>query len=292
MTDVSSGRRQAAAILRQHGTSYNLAAKLFPKKLREATAVLYAFVRLPDEIVDNPVAGADPEQELMAWVAAWRLALAKNHSDNPVMNEIVRLFQDTPIPQEEGEEFLRAMQEDLTVSRYLNYRDLVHYMDGSAAVVGVMMTRIIGVLPTVNVKQVFAAARKLGYAMQLTNFLRDVAEDYRLRDRIYLPQEDMHKFKVSDADIAAGTMTESLRALIAFEAARARKLYAEALAAVHYLNPEGRLAIRLAANLYKGILDVLEARDYNVFAGRARTSFFQKIYIGFTTWQSTRKLQS
>jgi 15-cis-phytoene synthase len=120
-----------------------------------------------------------------------------------------------------------------------------------------------------------AAAMALGEAMQMTNFLRDVAEDWQ-RGRIYLPVEDMEMFGVREVDIAAGEATDGFRALVRFEIERTRALYAAADPGIPLLPPRARKAVTLARVLYSRILDRIEAQDCDVFRGRARTSRIEK----------------
>lgn len=126
--------------------------------------------------------------------------------------------------------------------------------------------------------EVRAAAIALGEAMQLTNFLRDVGEDMR-RGRIYIPQEDLGAFEVSEAEIQLGVVSERWRRLAQFEIDRARALYARADAGIDFLPAQCRYAVRMARVLYSRILDRIEANQYDVFSRRARTSRFEKLIV-------------
>jgi phytoene synthase len=264
----------ARALHKHHGKSYYFATRFFPKKLREATHVLYAFVRVPDEIVDSSgQAGSSAvEARLDSFISGWRQALVSGRSDDPVLNASARMFRAYKIPAEYSEAFLKAMRQDVSKARYATYRELEEYMYGSAAAVGLMMCYIIGfkdgALPY---------AKKLGEAMQLTNILRDVGDDYRLRNRIYIPQEDLDRFGVMH-EIEDGRVTAAWRELMKFEVARARSLYRDAEPGVALLARPGRLPVRLAARLYESILTRIEERDFDVFSGRASTSFTGKIW--------------
>ena len=165
--------------------------------------------------------------------------------------------------------FLRSMAMDLTVTRYETYADLLDYMEGSAAVIGAMM------LPLLGARDQAAAlgpARELGRAFQLTNFIRDVAEDLR-RGRVYLPQEDLRRFGVTDAGlaaaVAAGSATPQIKSLIGYEVSRAREHYRSAAPGIGLLAPGSRACIRTAFRLYQGILDEIERADGDVIARRA-----------------------
>jgi len=161
------------------------------------------------------------------------------------------------------------MAMDLTVTRYATYDDLLHYMEGSAAVIGTMMLPILAPADPVAARR---PARELGLAFQLTNFIRDVAEDLG-RDRVYLPRRDMERFGVTPADLrdaadrrAAGP---AVRALIRYEVDRARAHYAAAAPGVPMLASASQACIRTAYHLYAGILDEVARAGYDVFARRA-----------------------
>jgi phytoene synthase len=160
------------------------------------------------------------------------------------------------------------MAMDLTVTGYATYADLLRYMEGSAAVIGTMMLPILEATDPAAARE---PARQLGLAFQLTNFIRDVAEDLG-RGRIYLPAEDLAAFGVSPADLAtaaaARRSTDPVRELVAFEIRRARAHYAAATPGIALLAPSSRACIRAAYRIYGGILDEVEARDYEVFDGR------------------------
>ncbi|MGE5073768.1 MAG: phytoene/squalene synthase family protein, partial [Anaerolineae bacterium] len=120
-------------------------------------------------------------------------------------------------------------------------------------------------------------AIKLGVALQMTNILRDVGEDYR-NGRVYLPREEMDTFGITEQDLACGLVTERWRELMRFQIARTRALYAEAWPGIRLLEREGRLAIAAAGSLYRGILDVIERNDYDVFSRRASLGTWAKLH--------------
>jgi len=249
-----------------HGKSYYFATRFFPKELRLATYALYAFFRLPDEIVDNPLTNY-PQKELEDFCVLWRRAYADPHcltestDTHAVLRATVDTFHRYHIPYEYSESFLAAMIQDTWKSSYANYQELEQYMYGSAAVVGLMMCHVIGFEP-----RALAYAEKLGYAMQLTNFLRDREEDLRLRGRVYMPADELQRFGKDD------------KAFMKFQIARADRLYDEANEGIRYLHVRGRFAVRAASDLYRAILRKIEKRDYDVSV-RVRTSFLEKIFL-------------
>lgn len=262
---------------RRHGTTYYLATRRFPPALRRRVHAIYGFVREADEWVDHP-RGETPEV-IRARLAGWREQLRRAYAgacpDHPALRAFADVARETGLPLAEPLCFLDAMESDLTVTRYPTYADLEAYMRGSAAAVGVMMCYATGA-PTDS--DTLAAARRLGEAMQLTNFLRDVGEDHA-RGRIYLPQEDMARFGVSEADLAAGRATPEFRALMAFEIARARRLYQESDAGAARLPRAARPPVLVARVLYARILDAIERQHGDVFVRRARTSRAEKAWV-------------
>ncbi len=276
------------AIHRKHGKSYYFATKFFSRELREATFVLYAFFRVPDDVVDfaGERTQEDVRAELSAWREKWRSAYATGESDHPVLRATAEVFSRYGIPFEYSEAFLDAMEQDVFVDSYATYEDLKGYMYGSAAVVGLMMTYVIGYSDA----RALGYAEALGYAMQLTNFLRDVDEDMIERGRVYLPEEDLKRFGVTREQIVERRFDDAFKQLMQFEIARARALYREADLGIPMLNRGGRFSVRVASRLYEAILEKLEAQDCNPFLGRARTSFFEKcLFIAPLLWQSLKE---
>jgi phytoene synthase len=274
---------KARRIEKHHGTSYYLATLFLEKELREAVFVLYAFVRIPDEIVDNPPAGSDPVALLTDWKNDWILCYDTGESQDEILLATRELFLRYHIPFSLSIEFIDAMVSDLTVSRYPTYEALQSYMRGSAEVVGVMLTYLFGFTS----EQAFPHAEALGEAMQLTNFLRDVREDYDDRGRLYLPQDMMKQYGVTEAMIASHTTTPEFRALLSTLVNRARARYRAADPGIALLHPRARRAVTLAARFYEAILDEIVAVDYDVFTTRARTSFTTKLRIILTTYGRT-----
>lgn len=265
---------QCRALQKKHGTSYALATKFFPREKRLATEALYAFFRVPDDIVD--VAYSQDKQtgtaELAHFSQAWRKAIDSGTSEDPILRCTAWAFRRFAIPMEYGEAFLEAMQQDTVVEHYETYTDLKQYMYGSAVVVGLMMTHVIGF----SDKQALEHAKALGEAMQITNFLRDVGEDWRERQRIYLPEEDLKRFRVTPEEIQTGQLNSQVIELLRFEIQRADALYAQAEPGIALLSKDGRFAVRAASRLYQAILRKIEQNNYDVFSKRARTSSLEK----------------
>lgn len=264
-------------ITRHYGTSFYFATQFFPKEVRDGIYAVYAFARIPDEIVDDPTCTdhAAALRRLEDWRDAWRDAMAAGGSDDPVMDAIVHVFRHYEIPAEDGEAFLRSMFMDKEKFEYENYAELEEYMYGSAGVIGLMVTRIVGY----SSPEAFPYAIKLGYAFQLTNFLRDIREDHEGLGRVYMPKDEMARFQITAEDIAGRVRDERFIRFMKFQVERNREVYREALPGIKLLNWRGRLAVRVAFVLYKAILGEIERANYDVFAGRVRTNRNQKIFL-------------
>jgi 15-cis-phytoene synthase len=261
-----------------HGRSYYLATLMLPRWKRPHVHALYGFTRYADDLVDDMDTGLAPA-ERAGRLAALRTRLAAALAGEPVSDPILPAVAHTVhrfgIPVAELDTFLDAMAMDTVRSAYPTYQDLLGYMEGSAAVIGTM------VLPILEPADLLAArepARQLGFAFQLTNFLRDVAEDFR-RGRVYLPEADLDRFGVRPADLAADRAGPALRALLRFEAGRAREHYALARPGIALLPPSSRPCVQAAFTLYGGILEEIERADFEVLRSRVRVPRRRRLVI-------------
>jgi 15-cis-phytoene synthase len=263
-------------IQRQYGKNYFFATRIFPRALREATHILYAFFRIPDEFVDSPeYSDTQAQKEIQQWEGQWKETQSGKTTTQPVLRATHYLFEKYSIPDEYANAFFKAMKQDLTKERYHTYQELEEYMYGSASVVGLMMSYVIGF----SDKQALTHAEQLGHAMQLTNFLRDIKEDIVERNRIYIPQDDLERFKVTEEDIVQHRWSPNMEALMKFQVKRAEQLYKDAEQGIPMLNTQGRVAVRLGSRLYEALLKKLLQQGWNPYTGRASTSLWEKIIL-------------
>ncbi|HET9973862.1 MAG TPA: phytoene/squalene synthase family protein [Streptosporangiaceae bacterium] len=262
---------------RTHGRSYYLATKLLPAWKRRHVHALYGFTRYTDDIVD---AGGDSGGPVRAarlgrWADQFYAAIEGTQVPAaPVLHAVRHTIAAFGLSRADFDAFFASMRMDLHVRAYADYAALLEYMEGSAAVIGTMMLPIL-LAPDDGPGPVAAAAdraresaRQLGLAFQLTNFIRDVAEDLD-RGRVYLPVADLESFGVSRADLAAPSASPAVRRLIAFEVERARDHYRRAQPGLALLPARSRRCVRLAYAIYGGILDRVEEAGCDVLAGRA-----------------------
>ena len=268
-----------------HGKTYYLATLLLPPAKRPYVHALYGFARYADEMVDD-LDHPDPEA-LVTWSKQFLTDLDRGESADPVSSAAIHTARTWGIGRDTFEAFLASMQMDITVTGYPTYADLQHYMYGSAAVIGLQMVPILEPLPGAGDRAVHHA-RLLGEAFQMSNFVRDVAEDLR-RGRVYLPQEDLDRFGVTRADLAPGPTPPHVRDLLAFEIGRTRALYAEARPGIDLLHPTSRDCIRTAYRLYGGILDAVEKADYQVLDRRVGVPLPRRLAVALPALVRARR---
>ena len=259
------------AVTAVHSRSFHLASGLLPTNKRRAVRALYAFCRVTDDIVDD-----HPEtavSDLRIWHS--HAFAAEPPADDPVAVAWADARIRHHVPVRFAEQLVEGVARDLVQTRYETYADLAMYSYGVASTVGLMSMHIIGY----RGPEAIPYAIKLGLALQMTNILRDVAEDWQ-RGRLYLPQDELAAFGLAESDIANGRVTENWRAFMRFQIERNRRLYEEAWPGIGMLNKDGRFAIAAAAGLYRAILGDIERHDYDVFSRRA--------HIG--TWGKLRRL--
>lgn len=260
-----------------HGKTYFLATLLLPKAKRPFVHALYGFARYADEIVDDlasQLSVAEKTEVLGTWGNKVLGDLKRGVSEDAVGQALIDTVSRFAIPHQHFEAFLHSMAMDLTIQEYEKYEDLLEYVYGSAAVIGLEMVPILGPLHN----DAFAAAEKLGIAFQLANFIRDVSEDLD-RGRIYLPIQELAQFGVTREMLKARVRTPEIVEALKFQITRVRSLQAEAAPGINMLEPTSRPCIQAASTLYCGIVDEIEKIDYDIFNRRAKTSTARRIRV-------------
>ena len=267
-----------------HGKTYYLATLLLPKAKRPHVHALYGFARYADEIVDDLASTLTiPEKAhvLKVWGEKVLEDIRLGRSDDHVGRALVDTVQRFNIPIEHFEAFLHSMTMDLSVTEYQTYEDLMEYVYGSAAVIGLQMVPILGA----SDPKAYEAAQKLGIAFQLANFIRDVSEDLD-RGRIYLPLDDLHAAGVSKEMLAAKRLTPEIKQALIFQIERVRGLQREAAAGIALLDPVSQPCINAASELYCGIVDEVEKINYEIFTHRAKTSTWRRLKVALPAYVS------
>jgi phytoene synthase len=276
------------ALTAEHSKTFYTASALMPPEKRRGVRALYAFCRISDDLVDH----ADPRAstaERLAELEAWRRRALLDPPGAGVLGDGAPSSHDLPvlawadtmarhrIPARYAHQLIDGVAKDILKTRYADFDELAEYSYGVASTVGLMSMHITGY----DGPHAIPYAVKLGVALQMTNILRDVGEDWRA-GRVYLPQDELAAYGLAPAAfdaLGAGSaqVDDRWRALMRFQIARNRRLYVEALPGVDLLHRDGRFAIAAAAELYRGILEDIEAHDYQVFAWRAHLTRWGKL---------------
>ena len=265
-----------------HGKTYYLATLLLPKAKRPFVHALYGFARYADEIVDDlasPLSDQEKADLLRAWSSGIIEDLRKGASSDPIGMALVDTVTRFAIPIEHFEAFIHSMTMDLSVSEYQSYDDLMEYVYGSAAVIGLEMVPILGALSP----EAYEAAEKLGIAFQLANFIRDVGEDLD-RGRVYLPIQELAEHGVSYEMLNERILTPQIKSALQAQIARVRRLQREAAPGIAMLEPASRACIEAASELYCGIVDEVEKIDYQIFEKRAKTSTMRRLRVALPAY--------
>ena len=243
---------------RRHDPTYYYATRRLPSEVRPAVHALYAFVMEADELVDGPARARRPEARRAALDSLENdlaAGLATGRSHRPAIVALADAGARHDLPLEELGTYMESMRIDCAPVRIGSWEELTAYMNGSAAAVGRIMAPLLGA------PEAGDSFARLGLAFQLTNFIRDVREDFAL-DRIYLPG-------MEESEIAAGHASERFRDLLALHVQRARGLFREGAPALAAVDPRVRPGMRMARGVYMRILDRVEGLGYDVLARRA-----------------------
>ncbi|MBU6245202.1 MAG: phytoene/squalene synthase family protein [Actinomycetales bacterium] len=270
-----------------HGKTYYLATLLLPPAKRPYVHALYGFARYADEIVDD-LASTLTDDQKAAWLDDWGNRflddLERGSSADGVCMAVVDTVRTWGIPREHFTAFLHSMRMDLTVTEYPTYGALHEYVYGSAAVIGLQMVPIL----EPSAPEAYDRAMELGIAFQLANFIRDVGEDLE-RGRVYLPLDELAVFGVTRDDLQERIATPAIKQALAFQVARVRDLQERSKDGVGMLHPSSRDCIEAARVLYCGIVDQVEANDYEVFARRATVPMSQRLRVALPAWRRARR---
>lgn len=277
-------------VMRTASRNYTFSSQVLPRRNRHHVEALYAFLRVGDDRVDVSHQGfSSPLAAIEDWEASYHRAFETGSSPHPVMRAYLNTALERGIPMDTMVPYFRAMKDDLVVAHHGTFEELYHYMEGSALPVGRAMTRILGVRPPKTVADALPYADSLSIAMQLSNFWRDIAEDWQ-RGRLYIPQEDMARFGVVEPDMAAARVSPKIVDLLEYEIQRTEHYYEQALPGIPLL-ASGRWAVVCAMRVYRAILDAIREQAYDVFAQRARASTRQKLWhMAGALWDVTVRL--
>jgi phytoene synthase len=286
---VDSDARECERITAAHARTFSLASKLLPAEKRRAAYALYAFCRIADDLVDRADSGN--RQALDDQLRSYRDSLdaaLRGAPSGPIFREVAWVAERFHVSADPLFELLDGVARDLVVTRYESWPELEAYCEGVASSVGEMCTYVFEV-PAGPSMRTFAIryARTLGTAMQLTNILRDVGEDAQ-RGRVYLPARDLAQFGIDADQVLHDTALgrdARWRAMMRYQVARARALYTAAMPGIALLAPDAQRCAAACATGYAGILEAIEAQDYDTISARARLGTMARAGILWQAWR-------
>jgi len=275
------------AIHKETGGTFYYATRLLPARIRTPTYVLYGFFRVADEVVDGDHE-MTPDEQRRRLKHIREAALGNAEAEEPVVDAFDEIRRAHGIADEEVRAFIDAMLADIDTDRYETYQALEGYMRGSAAAVGHMMMTL---MAPEDPETARPHAGTLGEAFQLTNFIRDVREDSRELDRVYLPLETLRANDVTVDQIRASELTPGLRRAVRTELLRAEELYRTGVAGIEHLPEDCQFPVLLAATLYAEHHRLVRNRNYDVLSARPSLSTPRKLWVVAKTWWNWRRFE-
>jgi phytoene synthase len=271
---LAQSYRYCEALTRREAGNFYPAFRLLPAAQRRSMCALYAFMRIADDVSDEPGPVDLKREQLLRWREDLAEALAGRyrHVALPALHDTVSRHR---IPPVFLEEVLDGVAMDLEPVTYASFAELRLYCYRVASAVGLACIHVWGF----QGERAHEYAENAGLAFQLTNILRDLGED-AARGRVYLPEEDLARFHYDAERLRRGERDAAFRELMRFEVQRARGFYEAAWPLVPLLSSAGRAVFLMMARTYRGLLDEIERRDYDVFSTRVRVSRWKKMWFG------------
>ncbi len=270
---------QSRQIAKKSKSSFYYAFNLLPEDKREAMNNIYAFCRKTDDIVDE---GNEPEPVKYENLRKWRNEFEKaleNRSDYPLVNTLITTIRKFKIPIDPFFDLIKGMEIDLQQQRFESFSDLMDYCYKVASTIGLMSIEVFGYKHE-STKQF---AIKLGYALQLTNILRDVKKDAE-RGRIYLPKEDLERFNYSEEELLRNEYNENFVNLMKFETERAKEFFREATCSLDYEDKPAMFAARAMQHIYFRLLKRIEENHFDVYSKEIKVPKIEKVGIALGVW--------
>lgn len=264
---VDDAYAEVVRVTRTRAKNFAYGIMVLPRRKRYAIAAVYAFAREVDDVAD----GSLPLDEKRARLEALRAALDDSDPRDAMLVALADARARYGIPRDALSALVDGGLQDTVQTRYADFDALRGYCEKVAGAVGVACVAVYG---SDDVER----ARTLGVALQLVNILRDVREDWEL-DRVYLPQDELAGHGVTETDIAQGRTTPEWRALMAFQAERARAHMDEGLRLLDSLDARSSLCVSTFAGLYRATLDRIEANGFDVFGEKTRLSAPAKLAV-------------
>jgi 15-cis-phytoene synthase len=268
---LSDSYRYCEQLARREAGNFYHAFRVLPRSQRQAMCALYAFLRLTDDLGDGPGSAEEKRGLLVDWRKRFERVLQGDYSHplHAALHNTICLYA---IPTRYLRDVIDGVEMDLDTTRYPTFADLYQYCYRVASAVGLACIYIWGFQD----ERAKEHAEEAGIAFQLTNILRDLGEDAS-RGRVYLPLEDLDRFRYPVENLRRGAQDECFRSLMRFEIERARQYYDASRPLADLLPPAGRAVFVVMTRTYRGLLDAIERRDYDVFSSRVALSSWRKL---------------
>lgn len=284
MTELDDAYALCRRVAHRQGPNFSVGFRFLPRAKRDAVYATYAFCRFVDDAVDESQEGDIHER-----IDRWEQELGRCYEGRPTSPVTVALADTVsryPIPKSAFSGLIDGCRMDLVKNRYADFEELLGYSELVATTISTMSLAIFGYRDEAAVDR----GRDLATAFQLTNILRDVGEDIG-KDRIYLPQDELERFGVTEDDLRARRVTDAFRELMRFQIQRVRDYYDRAEALLEMIEPDARRCTRLMGSVYYQVLDRIETSGYRIFGRPIGLSLVEKIglvarsYVGHSpTW--------
>jgi 15-cis-phytoene synthase len=274
---IEKGFQLAKEITKKNAKSFYFASLFLDKYRKKSAYSIYAICRISDDSVDN---NYENRKKLLKIIEKQiNFAYLKKPLNSPLLISFQKIIFQFAIPQKYFNELIEGMKMDLKKNNYKDFKELHNYCYKVAGVVGLIMLSLF----KANKATTRESAIKLGIAMQLTNILRDIKEDYQ-KGRIYLPEIEQKRFNLDGCCFEKEINDNNFQDFMKFQIKRARNYYNQAEKGIRFIpSIRCRLTIYFMKNIYAAILDKIEKNNYNVFVKRAHTSYLEKILISLST---------
>ena len=271
--DLATSYKECEKLVKSQSTSFYLASKTLPSNKRNAVYAIYAFCRLCDDIVDND--NKPSEKRLALDEIRFSLKqITKCVYPNPITLAVKDVINTYKIPVKYLEDLILGMESDIDFVRFNNFEELNLYCYRVASTVGLMCLNIFGYKDD-RCKEL---AKDLGIAMQLTNIIRDIKEDFEL-NRIYLPKDDLHNSEYSYDDLKNGKINANFNRLIKTQISRAEKYFSQSKPLKNLVNKDSRKCIELIAEVYIRLLRQMNKKPHLILKQRTNLTFMNKIHL-------------
>jgi len=272
--NIEESYRYCSKVARSQAKNFYYSFLFLPERKRQGISAVYAFMRVTDDIADNPSSLDSKKESLNLWKNKIQNFVNRSDLSHPVFPALKDTLEYFQIPDQYLFELIEGVHMDLLPRRFSNFEDLYPYCYKVASVVGLVCLHIFGFKD----KEALVHAEACGIAFQLTNILRDLREDAQM-GRIYLPLKDLERFGYTERELMDGRLNRAFQNLMQFEVERTEEYYKKAEPLIHYIDPDSRHALRVMIAIYYEILTKIKKKDYDTLSQRISLSPWEKARI-------------